>query len=199
MGNYNVILYKNKQKYKVIKNSKYYLPSYRAFKKYFKNPRAYFPILFDSQGNMVKFELALTGFYGKAEISKRTKSGHFIKKIANYEFEETIKFKNKGHTVFLYEIRDLLFNDFNFKVCCISNNKLFISFSSSDTVLLYTLKNKLDSQRAYNILKRECILKNVGNILFLDSMTRDYRKKLYEKVENYLNVDRDYLVKTQTS
>lgn len=197
--NYKVVIYKNKQHYKKIKNTKKYKPAHKTFKNKIKNNIVYFPKQFEFAKKPVKFEIALLGLRGKKLKGYNTKSKFFIKKIQSYYIEESFVNKKYNTTNNFFDLINIAHDESDVKTCIATNNHLIIEYSLSSNIELFTLKNKKDANRLYNTFKDYVISNQINFMLFFDYYSFDFQQNLYNLVVEQLNIDKKYLYKTQTT
>lgn len=206
---YRIILYNNGKRTKFITSYMLYSNALKKYDQILKNNVVFFPreILWD--GSKTHYELLLTApkknkgktsFRNKLGALVMIKSKNFsIKKISDYQIEETFIDKLTGEKMNFKKLIKILISKKNKTPCLyLMNNKLYVEYFDSNTVNLYTLKSQNDASRLLETVKKFCITNKVTEILFFHEPVYDIKIKILDRLEKEYNIDRDYMARTST-
>lgn len=203
--NYIVVLFKDKEKKKIINKFKTYKKGNDFYSKKLKLSEE---VLFPKQtenGVDCEYEIALITFgnnnnnyvYKKDELGRNTKieidSGFIVLKISNYNIEEEFwDYTTKKKITTTQFIKKYL-NKSGFKLLSKLNNKIVLQ--NDDKVNLFTFKTTLDSDRFIDTLQYKLDLKDV---MYVKDYTTIHRKYLYNILEGE-GFSKTYLQRLSTS
>lgn len=201
--NYEIVLFKNKEKKKIIKK---FITLDRAKTVYNKLIKESDGVIFDKlteNGNSCEFELGLlkkgkkdnSPIFVKDDLGRNIKveldnENYTILKIQKYNIEEFFvdyKTKNKINTKQLIE---RYLKGPGLKMVSKLNNKIVIQ--NDEKINLFTFKTESDSLRFTKKLTEELIKLNKKDCIIVNDYSIIHRKYLYTLLENY-GFSREYL------
>lgn len=205
---YLIVLFKNKERYKIIKKYRTYKNAYQFFLKKTKESEQ---VIFDiktENGKFVDYEIALIE-KGKTDVSTfRTDDlGRNVKlelddsefkilKIENYKIPEKIYDIKKKTKIDSEELIKKKFKSDSLKLVSKLNNKIILQVD--DNFNLYSLKSDLDCGRFLDCLQTHLINENNKNCLIVKDSSREQKKYLYEILSN-LGYDKKMLYRKTTT
>jgi hypothetical protein len=188
--NYLVVLFKNKEKKKIINKFKTYNNAEKLFNEKLEESKS---VIYDrtfENGVKCDYEIAIVGvgnnneeIYIKDELGRQSKvevleGGYFIKKIKPYRFEEKIlDYQTKDKLTLNQLISKYLKKD-GLKMVSKLNNKIIIQ--NDDDFKLFTLKNIYDSENFIDSVSD--YFRSIGrsDCIFIKDISTVQRKELYE-------------------
>jgi hypothetical protein len=201
--NYEIVLFKNKEKKKIIKK---FITLDRAKAFYNKLIKESDSVIFNKKtenGNSCEFELGLlkkgktdnTPIFIKDDLGRNIKveldnDNYTVLKIQKYNIEELFvdyKTKNKINTKQLIE---LYLKGLGLKMVSKLNNKIVIQ--NDEKINLFTFKTESDSLRFTNRLTEELTKLNKKDCIIVNDYSIIHRKYLYTLLENY-GFSKEYL------
>jgi len=206
---YKILLYNAGKRIKVLDSTRTYSESLSSYKEILKANKVFFPKEYDWLGDETDYELVLTGpKTGKSiehfrndmgALVKVNTSGDFvIKKINPYYIEEEFKHKNTDLKYnFRGLVKDFLLGD-NTMVVISINNKLVIEYFENESIDVFVLKNRSDSQRLNEIIKDFSYSNNLNNFIFFNDPTADTIKRIYDSLETNYGISRRWMSRVTT-
>jgi hypothetical protein len=188
--NYLVVLFKNKEKKKIINKFKTYNRAENFFKLKINESKS---VIYDrtfENGVKCDYEIAIVGvginneeIYVKDELGRQSKVGVFgneyhIKKIEPYRFEEKVlDYQTKNKLTLNKLIKKYLQKD-GLKLISKLNNKIIIQ--NDDDFKLFTLKNVYDAENFIDSVSS--YFRDIGrsDCMFIKDISTVQRKELYE-------------------
>ena len=201
MEEYQIVLFKNKNKKKVIK--KYYSKK-RAVEKYnelIKNNDIKFETKYENsietryelgllcKNCLEKNELFSIDEFGRNVFVESSDKSITFLKISDYLIEETIQDYQTKNKIKFDDLFGTYLSDKTFKNLFTLNNKFFIQ--EDESINCFILKNESDSIRLLNTVEYFLTEKNYGFISMTYKNTID-KKYIYNILENY-GFDRKFL------
>lgn len=207
--NYSIVLYNRGRKIKTISKFHKYGEAVRSYEKLIHENVVIFPRLYNCDGKKSSYELVLLGPKGGKSIEYvrddmdrlipiKPPKNRTIKKITPYQIEDT--FKNKFNRK-LYNFKSLisellLTNDeLSFYVF---NNKLVIENIDTERLNVFILKNKQDTFRLVDTIKKFSIANGYRGFLFFPYSQEKYKKRIRNKLIEEYGLKRTYLKKIST-
>ena len=206
---YKILLYNAGKRIKVLDSTRTYSESLSSYKEILKANKVFFPKEYDWLGDETDYELVLTGpKTGKSiehfrndmgALVKVNTSGDFvIKKINPYYIEEEFKHKNTDLKYnFRGLVKDFLLGD-NTMVVISINNKLVIEYFENESIDVFVLKNRSDSQRLNEVIKDFSYSNNLNNFIFFNDPTADTIKRIYDSLETNYGISRRWMSRVTT-
>lgn len=194
--NYIVVLFKNKQKKKIIKSFKTEKKAKEFYEKYLKSSNPIFEMLYEN-AEEVKFELALmtnqnayqlllfkSDEYGRNEkVFVDDDSGFTIISVKPTKIEEKLYDWQKDKRITLEEFLKEYCNKKEFKNIFSLNNKVVVQVDEEFN--LFSMKNPADSHRFITILESYFMNNGRKDAMFVRDTSTVQRKWLYNiLVEN---------------
>jgi len=194
--NYIVVLFKNKQKKKIIKSFKTEKKAKEFYEKYLKSSNPIFEMLYEN-AEEVKFELALmtnqnayqlllfkSDEYGRNEkVFVDDDSGFTIISVKPTKIEEKLYDWQKDKRITLEEFLKEYCNKKEFKSIFSLNNKVVVQVDEEFN--LFSMKNPADSHRFITILESYFMNNGRKDAMFVRDTSTVQRKWLYNiLVEN---------------
>jgi len=195
MADYIIVLFKNKERYKIIKNYKTYKKSLDFFNKEIQKSN---DVVFNIQtenGKTVKYEIGLleknskklTPIYKIDELGRNipielNDPEYSMLKIEDYKFDEKIFDLNKKKRVDSSKFIKLITQGNELKLISKLNNKIIVQIDENFS--LYSLKSSSDSERFLDALERHIINLNKRNCLIVKDSSREQRKYMYDILSN---------------
>lgn len=206
---YKIVLYNSGNRIKLMEVFDKYGDAIRKYNQLLEENQVFFPKQYMWNGVKSDYELVLTGpkeskkiehvrdEYGKL-IEIVPKGDFIIKQINTYEVEELITHKNTGdkHN-FRSFTKSFLISSLT-KIVTSLNNKLVIEYFENENVDLFIVKNNEDSIRLNNLIKEFSYSNKLTNFIFFDDPNKDNKIRLYDKIEEKLGIDRNYIIKVTT-
>jgi hypothetical protein len=207
-GDYIVVLFKNKKRYKIIKEYKKYS---NAFNLYTSKIKECEEIVFDIQtenGMDVKYEIAIIGrvnnnpqLFVTDELGRNVKievddSNYSIIKIQDYKFPEKIQNIQTREKVEVNGLIKKYISDSSLKLVSKLNNKIIIQ--DDDKYNVFTTKSEYDAERLLANLEKHMINNNRRNCLIVTDASIAQKKYLYEVLSN-LGFDKKMLYRKSTT
>jgi hypothetical protein len=206
---YLIVLFKNKEKKKIIKKFK---TLKRAEKFYQEKLKISSEVLFHREyenGVKCDFELSIVSdtplnndkIFIKDEFGRQVRvemetSGFEIIKIRPYKVEELILDHSTGKKYTLIEFIKKFLNKSGYKMVSKLNNKIIVQ--NDDLINLFTLKNIYDSDRLIDVLRSYCLNEKKTDCIFVKDTSTAQRKYLY----NFLlekGYSKEYLFRLSTT
>lgn len=194
-GKYFIVLFCNKEKYKVLykcmkKNTVYeYWHEYKTEKK-----PPFVKLQGGKRNKVLHYELALifpnnrwvTKTWVKDSLGRNQEAiieddKFRIKEIIPYWREELIYDLNSKKRIRYHEMMSYIESVTEIAQIFTLNNKLFVQVE--DDVRMFGNKNIKDADRLMNIVKNDLLSKNRGNFIFVKDITTHQRSLLYEMLE----------------
>lgn len=193
--NYQIVLFKNRTKKKIINKFKTFKKAQLFYNNLIDESNSViFPKDFEN-GKQSSFELGiverttgvLSPYFLKDEIGRQVKvslddSNFNITKIQPYNIEEEFVDFGEGKKINTPILIKKYLNGDGFKLISKLNNKIVIQ--NDDKINLFTLKNKLESERFMDILTEHFINKKRTDCLFVKDYSTTQRKYLYDMLVN---------------
>lgn len=206
---YKVIIYNHGKKVKILHRAKYYSEANALYNEELKKNQVYFKREYNWLGKRTDYELVLVApkrnkplKYIKNEldglIHVRSKGKFVIKKINEYFIEERFMDRMNQKMITFKDLIKKHINKNDTYVVFRFNNKLVIESYDTGKLNLYTLKNRYDSLRLFNLLKAFTITNRLTNFLFFVNPAYDVKRRIYETLESEYNISKKYLKKIQT-
>ena len=195
MGNYIIVLFKNKKKKRIIKK---FVTLSRA-KKYFKqlsldSNDVIFEVLVEN-GKECNFELGLiematnqsspvyiTDDYGRSIKVKLEEEGMSMLEIIPYKEEELLYDVKQKTKITSQEFIKRYLKSGPLKMISVLNNKVILQ--KDEEIDLFSLKNELECSRFVECLSNHFIKINRGHCLFIQDCSSPQRKYLYSLLES---------------
>lgn len=206
---YNIILYNSGKRIKLFKSFEKYGEAIRNYNQLLEENQVFFPKKNMWNGVKSDYELVLTGpkeskkieyvrdDFGKL-ITIVPKGDFIIKQINIYEIEETFIHKNTGDKYNFKSLTKKFLVNSSTKIITSLNNKLVIEYFENENIDLFILKNNDDSIRLNKLIKDFSIANKQSNYMFFEEPNYENKLRLYDKLENKLGLDRDYIIRITT-
>ena len=208
-NNYTIILFKNKERYKIIKNYKTYKNALPFFNSKVKESNE---VVFDVQtenGRDVSYEIALiektseklfpiykTDEMGRNIPIELNDPNYAIIKIEKYNIPEKVFHINKKQKISSEKLITNFLRGDSLKLVSKLNNKIIIQ--DEDVYNLFSLKSIYDADRFLTNLEKYMIANHKNNCLIVKDSSREQKKYLYEILSN-LGYNKDMLYRTSTT
>lgn len=208
-NNYTIILFKNKERYKIIKKYKTYKNALKLFNSKINESNS---IVFDVQtenGKDVNYEIAilektsekLFPIYRTDEMGRNTpvninNPNYGIIKIEKYKIPEKVYHITKKEKISSEVLISKYLRSDSLKVVSKLNNKILIQ--DDDVFNLFSLKSIFDAERFLINLEKFMIDNHKNNCLIVKDSSIQQKKYLYEVLSN-LGYNRDMLYRTSTT
>lgn len=208
-NNYTIILFKNKERYKIIKKYKTYKNALLLFNKKVNESNS---IVFDVQtenGKDVNYEIGLiektseklfpiyrTDDLGRNIPVELNNPNYGIIKIEKYKIPERVYHITKKEKISSELLISKYLKGDSLKVVSKLNNKIIIQ--DDDVYNLFSLKSIFDAERFLNNLEKFMIENNKSNCLIVRDSSSQQKKYLYEVLSN-LGYSKDMLYRTSTT
>ena len=189
--NFQIVLFKNKEKKKIINKYKTHKKAKECFDGLLKKSnQVFFPVEFEN-GKKNYYEIALIEktkgtlipIFLKDEIGRQIKASlddnnFSITKLEKYSLEEEfIEFKTKNK-ITTPDLISKYLNVDGLKLVSKLNNKIIVQVD--DNISLFTLKNIHDAERLIDVLSEYFIKNKRSDCLFVNDHSTGQRKYLYE-------------------
>ena len=206
---YRIVIYNHGKKVKILHTAKYYGEANELFKKELESNIVYFKREYNWLGKRTDYELALMApkrskplEYIRNEMDTliriKSKGKFVVKKLNEYFIEETITDRiEKKKIVFKDLIKKHLAKKETYVVLRF-NNKLVIEHYDTGMLELYTVKNRYDCLRLFNVLKAFTVTNKLNNYLFFVNPAYDVKTRIYETLQSKYGVSKVYMKKVQT-
>ncbi len=194
-GDYIIVLFKNKQRYKIIKQYKTYKNALTLFKSMIDENKE---VVFDVQtenGKDVKYEIALLEkssaklipMFMTDEMGRNVKvdvdnPDYTITKIEGYKIPEKIQNITTKERVEVNQLIKKYITDSSLKLVSKLNNKIIIQ--DDDKFNVFATKSIYDAERFLNNLETYMISNNRRNCLIVKDSSIEQKKYLYEVLSN---------------
>ena len=208
-NNYTIILFKNKERYKIIKNYKTYKNALPFFNSKVKESN---DVVFDVQtenGRDVNYEIALiektseklfpiyrTDEMGRNIPVQLNDPNYAILKIEKYNIPEKVFHISKKQKISSEKLINTYLKGDSLKLVSKLNNKIIIQ--DEDIYNLFSLKSIYDADRFLINLEKYMISNNKSNCLIVKDSSREQKKYLYEILTN-LGYNKSMLYRTSTT
>jgi len=208
-NNYTIILFKNKERYKIIKNYKTYKNALPFFNSKVKESNE---VVFDVQtenGRDVNYEIALiektseklfpiyrTDEMGRNIPVQLNDPNYAIIKIEKYNIPEKVFHISKKQKISSEKLINTYLRGNSLKLVSKLNNKIIIQ--DEDIYNLFSLKSIYDADRFLINLEKYMMLNNKSNCLIVKDSSREQKKYLYEILTN-LGYNKSMLYRTSTT
>jgi hypothetical protein len=208
-NNYTIILFKNKERYKIIKNYKTYKNALPFFNSKVKESNE---VVFDVQtenGRDVNYEVALiektseklfpiyrTDEMGRNIPVQLNDPNYAILKIEKYNIPEKVFHISKKQKISSEKLINTYLKGDSLKLVSKLNNKIIIQ--DEDIYNLFSLKSIYDADRFLINLEKYMISNNKSNCLIVKDSSREQKKYLYEILTN-LGYNKSMLYRTSTT
>lgn len=206
---YLIVLFKNKEKKKIIKKFK----TLKRAEKFFENKlKLGSEVLFEKEyenGVRCSFELGIVSdvplnndrMFTKDEFGRQIKvemetPGFEMVKIKPYRVEELILEYSSGVKYSLGGFIKKFLNKTGYKLVSKLNNKIIVQ--NDDSIDLFTLKNVYDSDRLIDVLRTYCLNEKKMDCIFVKDTSTAQRKYLYELLIDK-GYSKDYLFRLSTT
>jgi hypothetical protein len=208
-NNYIIILFKNKERYKIIKKYKTYknaLPFFNSKVSESNN------VVFDVQtenGRNVNYEIALlertseklfpiyrTDEMGRNIAVELNDPNYAILKIEKYNIPEKVFHISKKQKISSEKLINNYLRGDSLKLVSKLNNKIIIQ--DEDIYNLFSLKSIYDADRFLINLEKHMITNNKSNCLIVRDSSKEQKKYLYEILTN-LGYNKSMLYRTSTT
>jgi hypothetical protein len=208
-NNYTIILFKNKERYKIIKNYKTYKNALPFFNSKVKESNE---VVFDVQtenGRDVNYEIALiektseklfpiyrTDEMGRNIPVQLNDPNYAILKIEKYNIPEKVFHISKKQKISSEKLINTYLKGDSLKLVSKLNNKIIIQ--DEDIYNLFSLKSIYDADRFLINLEKYMMSNNKSNCLIVKDSSREQKKYLYEILTN-LGYNKSMLYRTSTT
>lgn len=208
-NNYIIILFKNKERYKIIKKYKTYKNALPFFNSKVKESN---DVVFDVQtenGRDVKYEIALlertseklfpiyrTDEMGRNVPVELNDPNYKILKIEKYNIPEKVFSIAKKQKISSEKLINNYLKGSSLKLVSKLNNKIIIQ--DEDIYNLFSLKSIYDADRFLINLENHMIKNNKNNCLIVRDSSKEQKKYLYEILTN-LGYNKSMLYRTSTT
>ena len=208
-NNYIIILFKNKERYKIIKKYKTYKNALPFFNSKVKESN---DVIFDVQtenGRDVNYEIALlertseklfpiyrTDEMGRNIPVELNDPNYAILKIEKYNIPEKVFHISKKQKISSEKLINTYLKGDSLKLVSKLNNKIIIQ--DEDIYNLFSLKSIYDADRFLINLEKYMMSNNKSNCLIVKDSSREQKKYLYEILTN-LGYNKSMLYRTSTT
>jgi hypothetical protein len=208
-NNYIIILFKNKERYKIIKKYKTYKNALPFFNSKVKESN---DVIFDVQtenGRDVNYEIALlertseklfpiyrTDEMGRNIPVELNDPNYAILKIEKYNIPEKVFSISKKQKISSEKLINNYLKGDSLKLVSKLNNKIIIQ--NEDIYNLFSLKSIYDADRFLTNLEKHMITNNKNNCLIVRDSSKEQKKYLYEILTN-LGYNKSMLYRTSTT
>lgn len=195
MGNYIVVLFKNKKKKKIIKK---FITHNRAKLFYDKLVGESQDVIFDvrvESGKECKYEIGIIGLnenqftpvyitdeYGRNIRVKLDEEGMILSQITPYKKEELIYDVKESKKITIQELMKKYLRGDGMKMISVLNNKIVVQ--KEEKFHLFTLKSEQESSRFVDCLSSHFFKIKRGDCLFVKDYSSAQRKYLYSILES---------------
>jgi hypothetical protein len=206
---YLIVLFKNKERYKIIKKYRTYNNAFQLFSKKIKESEQVIYNVQTENGRDVSYEIALiertnntqlplfkTDELGRNITMKLDISDHIILKINEYRIPEKIYDLQKNKKIDANDFIDKEFKTDTLKLVSKLNNKIIVQ--NDDNYKLFSLKSSEDSNRFLDNLQKHMIDNGKKNCLIVKDTSKEQKKYLYEILSN-LGFDKKMLYRNSTT
>jgi uncharacterized membrane protein len=207
--NYIVVLFKNKQKKKIIKSFKTEKKAKEFYERYLKSSKPVFEMLYEN-AEEVEYELSLmtnqntyqlllfkSDVYGRNEkVFVDDDSGFSIIEVKPFKLEEKLYDWQDNKRISFEEFLKTYCNKKDFKNIFSLNNKVVVQIDND--FKLFSLKNSIDSHRFITILESYFMNNSRNDSMFVKDTSTVQRKWLYNILEEN-GFDRKKLYKQVTT
>lgn len=206
--NYIVVLFKNKEKKKIIKKFK----TFDRAKKYYEKLLVDNDIVFEKlveENTICNFELSLlelnpldhSPVFIKDEIGRQYKAelddpNYKILKINPYKLEELIYDVSKNKRINFNKFINNYVSGSSLKLISKINNKIVIQ--NDDKLNLFTFKNESESFRFLNVVENFISRSNNKNCVIVYDTSKSQKKYMYDVLSN-MGLDKKKLYRKYTS
>lgn len=206
--NYIIVLFKNKEKKKIIKKFK----TFDRAKKFYNNLIKDNQILFDKvieENTICRFEILLlehdpvdhTPVFIRDDIGRQFKaeiddSKYKILKVSSFKIEELIYDVSKNLRISFDVFIKNYISGSSLKLISKINNKIVVQ--NDDTVNLFTFKNESESFRFLNILEEFIVNSGNNNCVIVYDTSKSQKKYMYN-VLSEMGVSKKKLYRKYTS
>jgi hypothetical protein len=207
--NYLIVLFKNKERYKIIKKYRTYKNSFNFYTLKLKESES---VVFDVQtenGRVVNYEIALiektsekllpifkTDELGRNLSIELNDPNFGILKIEKYNIPEKIYHIDKKVKLSASKVISTFLKGDSLKLVSKLNNKIIIQ--DDDRYNIFSLKSISDADRFLDCLERYMIDNDKKNCLIVKDSSIEQKKYLYEVLTN-LGYDKQMLYRTSTT
>ena len=208
-GDYIIVLFKNKQRYKIIKQYKTYKNALTLYKSMIDENK---DVVFDVQtenGRDVKYEIALLekssakliAIFMTDEMGRNVKvdvdnPDYTITKIESYKIPEKIQNIKTREKVESNQLIKKYITDSSLKLVSKLNNKIIIQ--DDDKFNVFATKSIYDAERFLNNLESFMMSNNRRNCLIVKDSSSEQKKYLYEVLSNQ-GFNKKMLYRTSTT
>jgi len=206
--NYIIVLFKNKEKKKIIKKFKTFDRAKKYYNELIKNNDVIFDKVVEENVNCV-FELSLLEFkpvdhtpvFIRDEIGRQIKvevddPEYKIVKVSPYKLEEFIYDVSKNKRISFNKFISDYVSNRSLKLISKINNKIVIQ--NDDIVNLFTFKNESESFRFLEILERFLLDSGNKNCVLVYDTNKTQKKYIYDVLSN-MGVNKKKLYRKYTS
>jgi hypothetical protein len=206
--NYIIVLFKNKEKKKIIKKFKTFDRAKKYYNELIKNNDVIFDKVVEENVNCV-FELSLLEFkpvdhtpvFIRDEIGRQIKvevddPEYKIVKVSPYKLEEFIYDVSKNKRISFNKFISDYVSNRSLKLISKINNKIVIQ--NDDIVNLFTFKNESESFRFLEILERFLLDSGNKNCVLVYDTNKTQKKYIYDVLSN-MGVSKKKLYRKYTS
>lgn len=206
---YLIVLFKNKERYKIIKNYKTYKNAFSLYNKLVKENDE---VVFDVQtenGRTVKYEIALlektsekllpvfmTDEIGRNVSIQVDDPNYSMLRISEYKIPEKLHNISTNERVDTNKIIKKYLSTNPLKVVSKLNNKIIIQ--EDDVFNLFSLKTIDDAERFLNCIERYLINNSKKNCMVVKDSSSEQKKYLYEVLSNQ-GFNKNMLYRTSTT
>lgn len=207
--NYIIVLFKNKERYKIIKKYRTYKNAFNFYKKEVdKNNDVIFEVQTEN-GRDVKYEIALiektsekllpvfkTDELGRNVTLNVDSPNYSILKIEEYKIPEVVYHIDKKEKITIEKLIQGYLRGDSLKLVSKLNNKVIVQ--DDDKYNLFSFKSNKDSDRFLYQLEKYMINNGKRNCLIVKDSSSEQKKYLYEVLSN-LGYDKKMLYRTSTT
>jgi hypothetical protein len=207
---YQIILYNNGKRVKVIKKYKLYTNAIKKYKTILSGNNVYFPkkVLWD--GSETDYELVLIApvknktkkfFRNKlgALVKIKPKGEFSIKHVSEYKIEEVFRDKIKNKKIIFKDvIKNIIKKHDLTPVIHVLNNKLYIEYFDDDDINLYILKNCDDAYRLCETIRNFANVNNLVNIIYFQEPSLENKTRIYNLLNERYKINKEYMYRLGT-
>jgi hypothetical protein len=208
-NDYLIVLFKNKERYKIIKKYRKYQNAFNFYEKKLKESQE---ILFDIQtenGRDVKYEIALLSpandekspIYVTDNLGRNIKvevgdSNHSIAKISNYNYPEEVTNVKTNERYDMVSLINKFLKTTSLKLVSKLNNKIIIQ--DDEVFNVFSTKSIYDAERFLTLLEEYMMNSNKKNCILVRDTDVAQKKYLYEVLSN-LGFNKKMLYRVSTT
>ena len=209
LDNYNIILFKNKVRYKIIKKYKNYKNAEKFYTKLISDNKDIFFEIKTENGSNIDFEVALLEKFSKniLPLFKTDPLGRNIPiksdvndltiiKLDNFKLPEKIFHINSKTKIDFNNFSSKFLKGDELKMISKLNNKIVVQ--EQDKYNLFSLKTSNDADRFINEIQLFLVSKNKSNCLLIKDTDKTQKKYLYD-ILSQIGYDKKMLYRKATT